>query len=82
MTLHLGGQYRCLGVPISQQKSIRSGFPTAIRNITAIIFQPHTTFARSLGKQFSGILVNLHAINVANRRVLLDKQYHLGGTHS
>src|SRR5437588_605674 len=44
--------------------------------------QPHTTFdlslSRSFGERFSA---SLQALNVANRRVLLDNSFTFGGTH-
>ncbi|PYT76027.1 MAG: TonB-dependent receptor [Acidobacteria bacterium] len=44
--------------------------------------QPHTTFDLTLGKEFGErFSVNLQAINVANRRVLLDNSFTFGGTH-
>src|SRR5207244_13262970 len=45
--------------------------------------QPHTTFDLTLGKEFGErFSVNLQAINVANRRVLLDNSFTFGGARS
>ena len=44
--------------------------------------EPHTTFDLALGKGFGErFSVDLQAINVANRRVLLDNSFTFGGTH-
>ena len=44
--------------------------------------QPHTTFDLALSREFrERFTVNLQAINVANRRVLLDNSFTFGGTH-
>ena len=44
--------------------------------------QPHTTFDLSLSKEFGErFSVAVNAINVANRRVLLDNSFTFGGTH-
>jgi len=43
---------------------------------------PHTTFDLSLGRDFGErFSVNVQAVNVANRRVLLDNSFTFGGTH-
>src|SRR5712691_6635542 len=42
----------------------------------------HTTFDLTLGKQFGErFSISLSALNVANRRVLLDNSFTFGGTH-
>jgi outer membrane receptor protein involved in Fe transport len=42
----------------------------------------HTTFDLTLGKSFGErFSVDVNAINVANRRVLLDNSFTFGGTH-
>jgi hypothetical protein len=83
-TLHLGGQYN---LPwhsyASADVSYASGFtngnsPPDPNNH----LQPHTNFDLSLGKNFGESLsLNLQALNVANRRLLLDNSFTFGGTH-
>ncbi len=42
----------------------------------------HTTFDLTLGKEFGErYSISLSALNVANRRVLLDNSFTFGGTH-
>jgi hypothetical protein len=44
--------------------------------------QPHTTFDVSLGKNFGErFSASVQAVNVANRRLLLDNSFTFGGTH-
>src|SRR5713101_815637 len=80
-TLHLGGQYTLpwrayASTDVYYASGFSNGSPPASH------LQPHTTFDLSLGKQFSEkFSVNLQAINVANRRVLLDNSFTFGGTH-
>jgi outer membrane receptor protein involved in Fe transport len=80
-TLHLGGQYTLpWRAYASTDVYYASGFSNGSPPPSHL--QPHTTFDVSLGKQFSEKLsVNLQAINVANRRVLLDNSFTFGGTH-
>ncbi len=82
-TLHLGGQYTLpWRAYFSTDVYYASGFSNSNSSIPGDHLQPHTTFDLSLGKQFSGkFSVNLQAINVANRRVLLDNSFTFGGTH-
>jgi outer membrane receptor protein involved in Fe transport len=82
-TLHLGGQYTLpWRAYLSTDVYYASGFSNSNSNIPGNHLQPHTTFDLSLGKQFSEkFSVNLQAINVANRRVLLDNSFTFGGTH-
>ena len=82
-TLHLGGQYTLpWKAYFSTDVYYASGFSNSNSNIPGDHLQPHTTFDISLGKQFSDkFSVNLQAINVANRRVLLDNSFTFGGTH-
>jgi outer membrane receptor protein involved in Fe transport len=80
-TLHLGGQYT---LPwrafVSADVYYASGFSNG--NPPPNHLQQHTTFDLSLGKKFTEkFSVNLQAINVANRRVLLDNSFTFGGTH-
>ena len=80
-TLHVGGQYT---LPWHAYASTDVYYASGFSNGTPPPdhLQPHTTFDLSLGKQFgerfSG---SLQAINVANRRVLLDNSFTFGGTH-
>ena len=80
-TLHLGGQYSLpwrayAATDISYASGFSNGNPPPSH------LQPHTTFDLSLGKSFGErFSVNLQAMNVANRRVLLDNSFTFGGTH-
>src|SRR5467141_4023040 len=80
-TLHLGGQYTLpWRAYASTDVYYASGFSNGSPPPSHL--QPHTTFDLSLGKQFSDkFSANLQAINVANRRVLLDNSFTFGGTH-
>jgi len=82
-TLHLGGQYTLpWRAYASTDVYYASGFSNSNPAIPGDHLQPHTTFDLSLGKQFGEqFSVNLEAINVANRRVLLDNSFTFGGTH-
>lgn len=82
-TLHVGGQYT---LPwrawASTDVYYASGFSNGDPTIPGDHLQPHTTFDMSLGKSFGeGFSVNVQALNVANRRVLLDNSFTFGGTH-
>lgn len=83
-TLHLGGQY---DLPwhsyASTDVSYASGFTNGnFPSDPNSHLQPHATFDLSLGKNFGDrFSVNLQALNVANRRVLLDNSFTFGGTH-
>ena len=80
-TLHLGGQYTLpwrayFSTDIYYASGFSNGSPPPSH------LRPHTTFDLSLGKQFGErFSLNLQAINVANRRVLLDNSFTFGGTH-
>ena len=83
-TLHFGGQYSLpWSAYASTDISYASGFtngnsPPAPNEHLA----PHTTFDLSVGKRFGDrFSLNVQAINVANRRVLLDNSFTFGGTH-
>jgi hypothetical protein len=82
-TLHLGGQYTLpWRAYVSTDVYYASGFSNSNPAIPGDHLQPHTTFDLSLGKSFGEkFSVNLEAINVANRRVLLDNSFTFGGTH-
>ena len=55
---------------------------TAIRTIPGDHLESHTTFDLLLGRSFGeNIAVNVQAMNIANRRVLLDNSFTFGGTH-
>jgi outer membrane receptor protein involved in Fe transport len=82
-TLHFGGQYT---LPWRSYASTdvyyASGFSNGNPAIPGDHLQPHTTFDFSIGKSFGeSFSVNVQAINVANRRVLLDNSFTFGGTH-
>jgi len=80
-TLHLGGQYTLpwrayFSTDIYYASGFSNGSPPPSH------LRPHTTFDLSLGKQFGErFSLNVQAINVANRRVLLDNSFTFGGTH-
>jgi len=82
-TLHLGGQYTLpWRAYLSTDVYYASGFSNSNPTIPGDHLQPHTTFDLSLGKSFGEkFSVNLQALNVANRRVLLDNSFTFGGTH-
>ena len=84
-TLHLGGQFSFpWGVSASTDIYYASGFTNGNQPpmTPGDHLQPHTTFDLSLGKEFGErFSVNLQALNVANRRVLLDNSFTFGGTH-
>jgi hypothetical protein len=82
-TLHLGGQYTLpWRAYFSTDVYYASGFSNSNQNIPGDHLQPHTTFDLSLGKSFGEkCSINVQAINVANRRVLLDNSFTFGGTH-
>ena len=82
-TLHLGGRY---DLPFHSYASTdvyyASGFTNGDPMVPGEHLQPHTTFDLSLGKSFGErFSVNVQALNVANRRVLLDNSFTFGGTH-
>ncbi|MCU1318183.1 MAG: TonB-dependent receptor [Candidatus Acidoferrum typicum] len=82
-TLHLGARY---DLPFHSYASTdiyyASGFTNGDPMVRGDHLQPHTTFDLSLGKSFGEkFSVNVQALNVANRRVLLDNSFTFGGTH-
>jgi outer membrane receptor protein involved in Fe transport len=84
-TLHVGIQ---ISLPwrayASTDVSYASGFTNGTQSPMAPgdHLPPHTTFDLTLGKEFAErFSVSLQAINVANRRVLLDNSFTFGGTH-
>ena len=84
-TLHLGGQLSLpWHVSTSTDISYASGFTNgdAPQMAPGDHLQPHTTFDLALSKEFGErFTVNVQAVNVANRRVLLDNSLTFGGTH-
>jgi outer membrane receptor protein involved in Fe transport len=82
-TLHVGGQYTLpWRAYLSTDVYYASGFSNSNSNIPGDHLQPHTTFDLSFGKSFGEkFSASLQAINVANRRVLLDNSFTFGGTH-
>jgi outer membrane cobalamin receptor len=82
-TLHLGAQYDLpFHAYVSTDVYYASGFTNGDPTVHGEHLQPHTTFDLSLGKSFGErFSANLQAINVANRRVLLDNSFTFGGTH-
>ena len=82
-TLHLGGQYTLpWRAYASADVYYASGFSNSNPEIPGDHLQPHTTFDLSLGKNVGErFSVNVQALNVANRRVLLDNSFTFGGTH-
>ncbi len=82
-TLHLGARY---DFPFHSYASTdvyyASGFTNGDPMVPGDHLQPHTTFDLSLGKSFGEkFSVNVQALNLANRRVLLDNSFTFGGTH-
>ncbi|HUL35524.1 MAG TPA: TonB-dependent receptor [Candidatus Eisenbacteria bacterium] len=82
-TLHVGGQ---VTLPWRSYASTDvyygSGFTNGDDSIPGTHLQPHTTFDLSLGKNFGErFSFGVTALNVANRRVLLDNSFTFGGTH-
>src|SRR6267142_2591240 len=66
----------------SNQLALAFGFTNGDPMVPGEHLQPHTTFDLSLGKSFGErFSVNIQALNVANRRVLLDNSFTFGGTH-
>ncbi len=82
-TLHFGGQYTLpWRAYFSTDVYYASGFSNSNPTIAGDHLQPHTTLDLSLGKSFGErFSANLQAINVANRRMLLDNSFTFGGTH-
>ena len=84
-TLHIGGEYALpwhahASTDISYASGFANGTLTAANPRDHL--QPHTTFDLSLGKHFGErFSINVQAVNVANRRVLLDNSFTFGGTH-
>lgn len=80
-TLHFGGQYALpwnayAATDVYYASGFSNGDPPPSH------LQPHTTFDFSLGKSLAErFTVNVQALNVANRRVLLDNSFTFGGTH-
>jgi outer membrane cobalamin receptor len=82
-TLHLGARY---DLPFHSYAATdvyyASGFTNGVLMRPGDHLQPHTTFDLSLGKSFGEkFSVNVQALNVANRRVLLANSFTFGGTH-
>jgi outer membrane receptor protein involved in Fe transport len=82
-TLHLGARY---DLPFRSYASTDIYYPSGFTNgnpsIPGTHLQPHTTFDLSLGKSFGErFSLNVQALNLANRRVLLDNSFTFGGTH-
>ena len=82
-TLHFGARY---DLPFHSYAAsdvyYASGFTNGDPSVPGDHLQPHTTFDLSLGKSFGECFsLNVQALNVANRRVLLDNSFTFGGTH-
>ena len=84
-TLHIGGQFQLpWHVSATTDVSYASGFTNgdAPQMAPGDHLPPHTTFDLALSREFrERLTINLQAINVANRRVLLDNSFTFGGTH-
>lgn len=83
-TLHWGGRY---SLPWQSEASTDFYYASGFTNGNSPPdpnnhLQPHTTFDLTLGKSFGErFAVSVTALNVANRRVLLDNSFTFGGTH-
>jgi hypothetical protein len=82
-TLHAGGTF---DLPWRSSASAdvyyASGFTNGNSAIPGDHLQPHTTFDLALSKNFGEkFSVSVQALNVANRRILLDNSAAFGGTH-
>jgi outer membrane receptor protein involved in Fe transport len=83
-TLHWGGRY---SLPWQSQLSADFYYASGFTNGNSPPdpnnhLQPHTTFDLTLGKSFGErFALSVTALNVANRRVLLDNSFTFGGTH-
>jgi len=80
-TLHIGGN---LSLPWQSFASTDIYYASGFSNGTPLPshLPGHTTFDLSLAKNFREHLsLSLNALNVANRRVLLDNSFTFGGTH-
>ncbi len=82
-TLHFGGQYSLpwhsyASTDVYYASGFTNGdFPPGTDHLPG-----HTTFDMTLGKSFGErFSIAVHALNVANRRVLLDNSFTFGGTH-
>jgi outer membrane receptor protein involved in Fe transport len=82
-TLHVGGQYSLpWSAYISSDIYYASGFTNGNPALPGDHLPPHTTVDLSLGKSFGErFSASVQALNVANRRVLLDNSFTFGGTH-
>lgn len=84
-TLHIGGEFSFpWRVSASTDVSFASGFTNGNQPPMppGDHLEPHTTFDLSLDKEFGErFSVDLQALNVADRRVLLDNSFTFGGTH-
>jgi outer membrane cobalamin receptor len=82
-TLHVGGQYTLpLRITASADAYYASGFSNSDPSIPGDHLQPHTTFDLLLSRSFGeSVSVNFQAMNIADRRVLLDNSFTFGGTH-
>ena len=82
-TLHAGGQYTLpWRAYASTDVYYGSGFTNGDPTIPGDHLQPHTTFDLSVSKNLGeNLSVSVQAMNVANRRVLLDNSFTFGGTH-
>lgn len=84
-TLHIGGEFTLpwrisASTDVSYASGFANGDPTPSNPGEHL--QPHTTFDLALSREFrERFTVNLQALNVANRRVLLDNSFTFGGTH-
>lgn len=82
-TLHFGARYDLPSRSyVSTDVYYASGFTNGNPAIPGTHLQPHSTFDLSLGKSFGEkFSLDLQALNIANRRVLLDNSFTFGGTH-
>jgi outer membrane receptor protein involved in Fe transport len=82
-TLHLGARY---DLPFQSYASTdiyyASGFTNGDPSIPGTHLNAHTTVDLAVGKNYGErFSLNIQALNLANRRVLLDNSFTFGGTH-
>ena len=82
-TLHVGFNFNLpRGFLTGGNLYYGSGFTDGTSDVPDAHLEPHTTFDLSLGKNFrERLTVSVTALNLTNRRFLLDNSSTFGGTH-